>query len=107
MKLTQDEKQDYKELKRALREQGGKFVEGYQCGQAVTAAVLVEGDYFQVAIAVQGRDDEYNRKRGKYEALCKLYTGQYLAVPRRGVFQFGTITQELLWTPPQKRNLHN
>lgn len=106
MKLTKLEREEYRDLKVDFVLKGGKFVRGRCAGREVTAAVTLEGKFFHVAIAVQGLRDAAVKKRGNYEALCKLYNNCYIPVPKQGVFQYGTITQELLWTAFQIPVLH-
>jgi hypothetical protein len=91
MKLTNQERDEYRDLKAGFKFDGGKFIRGYACGRDLTLAVFQSGAFYHIAVAVQGRDDLPNKRRGKYEALCKLYNGNYLPLPRGCHFQIGTI----------------
>ena len=92
MKLNQMERNEYRDLKTDFKAKGGKFVLGYACGRAVTLAVIRSGKFYHVAAAVQGRGDKANKRRGRYEALCRLYNDCYIPVPAFSPFQFGTIS---------------
>ena len=94
MKLTQDERDEYRDLKAGFKFDGGKFLVGLAAGKVVTMAVFKRGNYYHVALAVQGSRDKANKRRGKYEAMCKLYNGCYIPVPTSTPFQFGTITEQ-------------
>ena len=93
MKLTKLERDEYRNLKPEFKADGGKFIRGYVNGRDVTMVVLPSGAFYHVAIAVQGREDLPNKRRGKYEAMCKLYSGCYAPVPKKAAFTFGTITE--------------
>ena len=93
MKLTTLERDEYRDLKPQFKLDGGKFIRGFANGRDVTLAVLPAGAFYHVAVAVQGRDDLPNKRRGKYEAMCKLYNGCYIPLPKKTPFRFGTITE--------------
>lgn len=93
MKLTTQERDEYRNLKPEFKVDGGKFIRGYAQGRDVTLAVLQAGKFYHVAAAVQGLGDQANKRRGNYEAMCKLYNGCYIPVPFRAMFRFGTITE--------------
>ena len=93
MKLTNQERDEYRNLKPQFKLDGGKFIRGYVDGRDVTLAALPAGAFYHVAIAVQGRDDLPNKRRGKYEAMCKLYNGCYAPIPKKASFRFGTVTE--------------
>lgn len=40
------------------------------------------GNYMRVAVAFCGRNNEYNRKRGKFEALNHYESGNFITVPK-------------------------
>lgn len=92
MKLTKLERDEYRNLKPEFKADGGKFIRGFANGRDVTMAVLPSGAFYHVAIAVQGRGDLPNKRRGNYEALCKLYNDCYIPVPKKALFRFGDIS---------------
>ena len=106
MKLTQEERSQYRYCKCVFKEEGGKFIRGYADDQEVTLAVLRRGSFYHVAAAVQGPNDEANKRRGRYEALSKRYNGCYIPVPIATPFQFGTITEQDIDKAFENQNLN-
>ena len=106
MKLTQNERDEYRDLKAGFKFDGGKFIRGYASGRDVTLAVFRVGKFYHVAIAVQGLTDQANKRRGKYEALCKMYNGCYIPLPFHAMFRFGTITELNLQQAFENQNLN-
>lgn len=105
MKLTDNEKQDYQELRRGFKAAGGKFLRTTVEGLEATLAVRRVGKFYHVAIAVQGKNDKANKRRGKYEALCKYYGDCYIPVPVGANFLFGCIDDLDLQVAFENRNL--
>lgn len=106
MKLTQEERSQYRYCKCVFKEEGGKFIRGYADDQEVTLAVLKRGNFYHVAAAVQGPNDEANKRRGRYEALRKLYNGCYIPVPVGALFRFGDISGLDLQQTFENQNLN-
>ena len=107
MKLNKNEREEYRDLKHVFKADGGKFVTGLAGGRSsVTLAVIKCGGFYHVAIAVQGREDKPNKRRGRYEAMRKLYSDCYLPVPAATPFQFGTITEQDMDKAFENQNLN-
>lgn len=107
MKLNKNEREKYRDLKHLFKADGGKFVTGLAGGRSsVTLAVIKCGGFYLVTIAVQGREDEPSKKRGRYEALSRWYDGCYIPVPTATPFQFGTITEQDIDKAFENQNLN-
>lgn len=91
MKLTDFERIEYSDLNAVRKADGVKFIYGSHCAGDFTMAVVARGNYVHIAIAQCGPRDRYNKRRGKYEALAKLYSDTYIALPRGCGFQFGSV----------------
>ena len=106
MKLIQEERNQYRYFKCVFKEEGGKFITGLAAGRVATLAVLKRGSFYHVAAAVQGPNDKANKRRGRYEAMRKLYSDCYLPVPAATPFQFGTITEQDMDKAFENQNLN-
>ena len=106
MKLNKNEREEYRDLKHLFKADGGRFVTGLAGDRSVTLAVIKYGEFYHVAIAVQGRRDKPSKKRGRYEALSKRYNGCYIPVPVGALFRFGDISGLDLCTAFENQNLN-
>ena len=91
MKLNDFERVDYRSLKAEHKSAGGKFIHGEYSGQKFTMAVVRRAEHVHLGIALCGPRDAYNKRRGKYVALCKLGSYNALVLPIGFAFQFGTV----------------
>lgn len=94
MKLNDFERVDYRSLKAEHKSAGGKFIHGEYSGQKFTMAVVRRAEHVHLGIALCGPRDAYNKRRGKYVALCKLGSYNALVVPIGFPFQFGAVFDE-------------
>ena len=79
-KLTPVQKELRKEL-RALYDDV-RFVACKESGVTLVRCKHPGGRFDRVAIAYCGPQDTFSRKRGEYEALCKLESDQFILVQR-------------------------
>ena len=82
MKLTSIERDDYKLIKAIFKPQGLRFVSDPVGGY--TLAAIRQGNYWRVAASWKCYADCWNQKRGKYEALKRLYAGEGMLIPADG-----------------------
>lgn len=79
-KLDLNEKNHYKRLK---KEYFPNVVFDIDAELGVTIARMDHGsDFYRVTIAYCGRFDQFNKKRGKYEALRKMYNEHFIILPK-------------------------
>ena len=84
-KLNKSEKALYRELRSLYEMQGYKLA--FETDEMDGSTVLYVthpsfGNYMRVAVAFCGRNNEYNRKRGKFEALKHYEAGNFITVPK-------------------------
>lgn len=91
MKLNDFERVDYRSLKAVFKVEGGKFIYSEYKGRRFTMAVVRRAEHVHLGIALCGPRDAYNKRRGKYVALCKLGSYNAVALPIGFPFQFGPI----------------
>lgn len=89
MKLNDFERQDYRSLKAQHKGEGGKFMYGEYKGRRFTVAAVRRAGHVHLGFALCGPNDVYNKRRGKYVALCKLHSYNALVLPIGFPFQFG------------------
>lgn len=94
MKLNDFERVDYRNLKAEHKSAGGKFIHCEYNGRRFTMAVLRRAEHVHLGIALCGPNDVYNKRRGKYVALCKLGSYNALVLPIGFPFQFGEVFDE-------------
>ncbi len=79
-KLNKQEKAYYKNLKKEFPTTHFDI----DADLGVTIARMDHGsDFYRVTIAYCGRFDQFNKKRGKYEALRKMYREQFIILPKK------------------------
>lgn len=94
MKLNDFERVDYRNLKAVFKVEGGKFIYSEYNGRKFTMAAVRRAEHVHLGIALCGPRDTYNKRRGKYVALCKLGSYNAVALPIGFPFQFGGVFDE-------------
>ena len=84
-KLNKSEKALYRELRGLYKMHG--YTLAFDADEIDGSTVLYVthssfGNYMRVAVAFCGCNNEYNRKRGKFEALKHYEAGNYITVPK-------------------------
>ncbi len=82
MKLASVEVEDYKFIKAIFKRNSLRFVSDPVAG--LTLAAIRQGNYWRVASSWKCPTDTWNKKRGKYEALKRLYAGEGMLIPADG-----------------------
>lgn len=109
MTPAEKQKQEYKELRKlfpnvsfvTLREPCSDF---NGCTIAYEPAIQSpDCKMLVVSVSYCSEDDEFKKKAGKYEALKKMYVGEYVQIPLGAAYMWGgkaeveAILTEMFW----------